>query len=102
MRKPMRALAGATAVSLAAIGTALTSSPALAATVAKHAGPTSGIKSVTVPMTFANPSGPAGRGGIRPDGEGQNPGDCGLATLWTNASANQYKLGLASKPRSTV
>lgn len=34
----------------------------------------------------------------RPDGYGQNPGDCGTAKLWTYASNHTYQLSLIGNP----
>jgi hypothetical protein len=36
--------------------------------------------------------------GPRPDGYGQNPGNCGTAKLWTYASNNTFQLSLIGNP----
>lgn len=47
-------------------------------------------------MKFA---GTAGRpAGLRPDGFGQNTGNCGTAKLWTSAGASQFQLPLIGSP----
>jgi hypothetical protein len=46
----------------------------------------------TIAMKFAPKAGRAT--GIRPDGFGQNPGDCGTAKLWTYAGSHQFQLSL--------
>jgi len=46
----------------------------------------------TMAMKFAPKAGRAA--GVRPDGFGQNPGDCGTAKLWTYAGSHQFQLSL--------
>ncbi len=63
-------------------------------TVTRYA---NGATLYTATMHFAKPA-----RGPHPDGYGQNPGNCGLAKLWTYVSNHTYQLSLIGNPGITL